>query len=96
MEIAFGVLGIVSTHRNIGVITQGPPWNYTSVLNIVFLANAAALVIRFLRTGGPAMLAMMDTPEDEMDRHDHSAHAHAQSHTSVSRSSASHVSHMVT
>ena len=41
------------------IMTGGPSWNYTSVLNVVFLAIAAALVIRFLRTGGPAMLHMM-------------------------------------
>ena len=32
------------------------------MLNIVFLALAAALVVRFLRTGGPAMLRMMGAP----------------------------------
>jgi hypothetical protein len=33
-----------------------PPWNYTTILDILFLILAAALVVRFLRTGGPAML----------------------------------------
>jgi hypothetical protein len=33
---------------------------HTTVLNIVFLMLSAFLVIRFLRTGGPAMLRMMD------------------------------------
>ena len=31
-------------------------WNYTTVLNIVFLALAAALVARFVRTGDLRML----------------------------------------
>ena len=34
-------------------------WDYTTWLNIVFLVLAAALVIRFVRTGGGAMLRMM-------------------------------------
>jgi hypothetical protein len=38
-------------------------WNYTSVLNLVFLALSSLLLIRFLRTGGPAMLREMgNTP----------------------------------
>jgi uncharacterized membrane protein YraQ (UPF0718 family) len=71
VEILFGALGIIPTNRNVGVITQGPQWNYTSVLNIVFLAIAAALLFRFFRTGGPEMLAMMETPEEEMAEHHH-------------------------
>jgi uncharacterized membrane protein YraQ (UPF0718 family) len=71
VEILFGALGIIPTNRNVGVITQGPQWNYTSVLNIVFLAIAVALLFRFFRTGGPEMLAMMDTPEEEMAEHHH-------------------------
>jgi hypothetical protein len=34
-------------------------WDYTTWLNIVFLILAAALVARFLRTGGGMMLRMM-------------------------------------
>ena len=40
--------------------------NYTTVLNVIFLAIAALLVWRFRRTGGPEMLAMMDMSPDEM------------------------------
>ena len=40
--------------------------NYTAVLNVAFLVLAAFLVWRFLRTGGPGMLAMMDMAPDEM------------------------------
>jgi uncharacterized membrane protein YraQ (UPF0718 family) len=71
IELVFAALGIVPSNRTVGVITQGPSWNYTSGLNILFLVIAAALVLRFLRTGGPAMLRMMDTPEDAMDHHGH-------------------------
>lgn len=78
VEILFGAFGIIPTNRNIGVITQGPSWDYTSMLNIIFLVVAALLVYRFVRTGDLEMLAMMDTPE-EMDHHGRSAHAHGHS-----------------
>jgi uncharacterized protein len=44
-------------------------WNYTTWLNIVFLALAAMLVFRFLRTGGPAMLRMMNRPTETGHAH---------------------------
>ena len=40
--------------------------NYTTVLNVIFLGLAAILVVRFLRTGGRQMLAMMDRGPEEM------------------------------
>jgi uncharacterized membrane protein YraQ (UPF0718 family) len=71
VEIVFGALGIIPTDRAVRVITEGPAWNYTSVLNVIFLGIAAMLVTRFLRTGGPAMLRMMGTPEEAMGHHTH-------------------------
>ena len=62
VEIAFGALGLIPSGRAAAAIGQGPSLNYTAVLNVVFLALAAALVVRFLRTGGPAMLRMMGAP----------------------------------
>ena len=48
------------------------PWNYTTVLNIVFLALAAVLVWRFFRTGGREMLRMMGgSPPAEEDAGEH-------------------------
>ena len=41
------------------IIESSVSLNYTTVLNILFLAIAAFLVIRFLKTGGPKMLAHM-------------------------------------
>jgi hypothetical protein len=76
VEIVFGALGIIPTGRAVSVISEGPTWNYTSVLNIVFLVVAAVLVARFLRTGGTAMLRMMGTPEEAMGQH----HGHEASH----------------
>ena len=41
------------------VVEQGITWNYTTILNIVALALAAPLLVRFFRTGGREMLSMM-------------------------------------
>src|SRR5207249_7221592 len=62
VEVLFAALGLIPSDRNVAAISQGPTWNYTSVLNVAFLALSALLVWRFLGTGGPAMLAMMDEP----------------------------------
>ena len=72
VEIAFGALGIIPTSRAVGAIGEGPAWNYTAVLNVVFLVVAAILVVRFLRTGGLAMLRMMGRPAEAMTM-DHGA-----------------------
>jgi uncharacterized protein len=64
VEVVFGALGIIPTSRAISAIDQGPTWNYTAVLNIIFLMVAIILVARFLRTGGPAMLRMMSASSD--------------------------------
>jgi uncharacterized membrane protein YraQ (UPF0718 family) len=69
VEVLFGTLGIIPTQRNITVFTEGPSFNYTTVLNLVFLALAATLVWRFLRTGGPAMLRMMNAPQQAPEHH---------------------------
>jgi uncharacterized membrane protein YraQ (UPF0718 family) len=65
VEFVFGALGIIPTSRAVGVVTQAPSWDYTSILNIVALVVSAALVVRFVRTGGAAMLRMMSRPESE-------------------------------
>jgi hypothetical protein len=50
-------------------------WNYTTWLNIVFLILAAALVIRFIRSGGGAKLKMMGgAPEPAGAESDHAHH----------------------
>jgi uncharacterized membrane protein YraQ (UPF0718 family) len=59
VELLFGVAGLVPAERAAKVVEASVTWNYTTVLNLVFLALAAVLVVRFLRTGGPAMLRMM-------------------------------------
>lgn len=70
IEFLFAALGIIPQNRNVVAISEGIHWNYTSILNIIFLVLAAILVIRFVRTGGISMLKMMDTPERQMDHHD--------------------------
>jgi uncharacterized membrane protein YraQ (UPF0718 family) len=63
IEVVFGAMGLIPTRRDRGVFTEGPSLNYTTVLNIAFLVLAAVLAWRFLRTGGPDMLKMMDMAE---------------------------------
>ncbi len=62
VEFLFGGLGLIPEQRAAEVVEASVTWNYTTVLNLVFLAVAAVLVVRFLRTGGPAMLKMMSGP----------------------------------
>jgi len=71
VEFLFEALGIIPQNRNVVAITEGIQWNYTTVLNIIFLLLAAVLVIRFIRTGGLPMLRMMNTPEKEMSHEMH-------------------------
>ncbi|MFD4533486.1 permease [Kitasatospora sp. NPDC058397] len=59
VEFLFGALGLVPDQREAEIPMAGIEWNYTTWLNIVFLLLAAALLARFLRTGGRAMLRMM-------------------------------------
>jgi uncharacterized membrane protein YraQ (UPF0718 family) len=61
-ELVFGGLGLVPGERHARVLEASIQWNYTTVLNIVFLALAAALLFRFARSGGMPMLAMMGGP----------------------------------
>jgi hypothetical protein len=62
VELLFGALGLIPGQRAAKVVEASVTWNYTTVLNLVFLALAAVLLVRFLRTGGPEMLRMMDAP----------------------------------
>jgi uncharacterized membrane protein YraQ (UPF0718 family) len=62
VEVIFGALGLVPAQRNARVVEASITWNYTAWLNVVFLILAGLLVWRFLKTGGPAMLRMMNRP----------------------------------
>ena len=60
--LAFQAFGLVPSDRNVTVFQSHPEWNYTTFLNLVFLAVMAVLGWRFLRTGGLQMLRMMEHP----------------------------------
>jgi len=62
VELIFGAAGLIPARRNARVVEASISWNYTTWLNIGFLILAGLLVWRFLKTGGPAMLRMMNRP----------------------------------
>jgi uncharacterized membrane protein YraQ (UPF0718 family) len=70
VEGVFAGLSLVPQQREARVVETSITWNYTTWLNIVFLVLATSLIWRFLKTGGPAMMRMMNRP----------THRHAQGH----------------
>jgi uncharacterized membrane protein YraQ (UPF0718 family) len=60
VEGLFWILGLVPLERNARVAEASVMWNYTTWLNFAFLGLATWLVWRFLKTGGPDMLRMMN------------------------------------
>jgi len=77
VEGIFALLHLTPTERNATVLEPHISWNYTTWLNIAFLALAAVLLWRFLRTGGREMLSMMNGEPDVHAHHDHSMHDHS-------------------
>ena len=71
VEFIFGALHLIPQQRSVQIMEESIHWNYTTVLNIIFLMLAVVLVIRFLRTGGPEMLRMMSGS----GHHKHQHHA---------------------
>jgi uncharacterized membrane protein YraQ (UPF0718 family) len=69
VELLFGGLGLIPTERNAKVVEASIQWNYTTVLNIVFLVLAGALLVRFVRTGGMPMLRAMGGSPAAADAH---------------------------
>ena len=75
-EFIFGGLGLIPAGRTAKVAETGIQWNYTTILNIIFLLLAAALLTRFFRSGGAAMLkAMGDSPAGH-EQCGHEQHGH--------------------
>jgi uncharacterized membrane protein YraQ (UPF0718 family) len=74
VEALFGVLHLIPQQRGVQIMEESIRWNYTTILNIIFLILAAILVIRFLRTGGPQMLRMMG--DSGRNSHEHSQANH--------------------
>jgi uncharacterized membrane protein YraQ (UPF0718 family) len=71
VELIFTPLGLVPTNRHLSIIDAGISWNYTTWLNIIFIALAAVLLIVFFRTGSGMMLRTMGgSPESGHDHQD--------------------------
>lgn len=75
VEWLFQLLGWVPQERHTAVIDAAITFNYTTVLNVIFGAVFLTLTIVFIKTGGPAMMRMMEKGE-----HDHSGHVHHDTH----------------
>jgi len=60
VEVVFDAFGLIPSHRSAQVVEMSISFNYTTVLNMIFLAIAALLVVRFFKTGGPKMMAHME------------------------------------
>src|SRR5499433_2981281 len=73
VDSVFGGFGLIPSERRARVVEASITWNYTTWLNLVFLILAGFLVWRFLKTGGPAMLRMMNRPANHEGAH-HPAH----------------------
>lgn len=67
ISLAFKALGWVPARHPFNFADAAPTWNYTTILNLVFLVLVAVLVIRFLQTGGLRMLRMMDSAPSAVD-----------------------------
>jgi uncharacterized protein len=72
VEFLFDGLGLIPSERNAKVIEASVTLNYTTILNIIFLALAGVLVVRyFTRGGGIRMLRMMNQPMSHEHAHEH-------------------------
>jgi uncharacterized protein len=81
VEALFGLAGLVSRQRGAQVLEASITWNYTTVLNLLFLALSVVLVWRFLRTGGPGMLRMMAAgPQEGPAERGHAGQPHRHGH----------------
>src|SRR5260370_27854904 len=69
VEAIFAALGLIPADRQARIVEASITWNYTTWLNIAFLILAGSLVWRFLKTGGPEMLRMMNRPAETKDAH---------------------------
>ena len=77
VELIFGAASLIPSQRNATVMQAEISWNYTTWLNIGFVALAAVLTVRFVRTGGIPMLRMMGgSPDDADDADDACGHHH--------------------
>jgi uncharacterized membrane protein YraQ (UPF0718 family) len=80
VELVFAALGRVPAHRAARITETSISFDYTTALNVVFLLLAGMLVRRFLKTGGPEMLKMMDMPPGETEGMTGMTHGGAHGH----------------
>jgi uncharacterized protein len=71
VDLIFGAFALIPTEHKAQVVEASITWNYTSWLNLAFVVLAGLLVWRFLKTGGPAMLRMMNRPANHGHTHQH-------------------------
>jgi uncharacterized membrane protein YraQ (UPF0718 family) len=69
--LVFNLTGLTPGHHAVRVLQSHPEWNYTTFLNFGFVALMLLLGYRFLNTGGPEMLRMMEAPPEQMAAHHH-------------------------
>jgi uncharacterized membrane protein YraQ (UPF0718 family) len=83
VELVFGGAGLVPANRRTAVMDNAVRWDATTVLDIISLVVAAALLVRFVRSGGMPMLREMggDPPADGTNACAHDS-AHHGAHTS--------------
>ncbi len=74
VELIFGATRLIPQQRNATIMEATVSWNYTTWLNIAFLAVAAILVVRFVTTGGVPMARMMGGSPDGGHDHHHECH----------------------
>ena len=60
-EAICATLRLIPRDRQAQIVEANVQLNYKTVSNAAFLVLAGALVWRFLNTGGPKMLKMMDS-----------------------------------
>ncbi|MFT4082827.1 MAG: permease [Nocardioides sp.] len=59
VEGIFHLAHLAPANSTVQVATRGVTWNYTTILDIFALLATGLLLVRFVRTGGREMLAMM-------------------------------------
>lgn len=60
IEFVFEALHLVPHSDHAQIVSASVRWNYTTILDIIFLTLATLLLIRFFTTGGVQMLRMMN------------------------------------
>ena len=71
VEILFGAFGWIPQVRHLDITHAAFSWNYTTWLNLLALALAGWLYIRYRKTGGPEMMKAMSTEESCGHHHHH-------------------------